>query len=267
MAQNTFHGAHYLADGFRMLTQKGIKRYVLIPLAINLILLSTALILLVSQVSSWSQWVEQTIASWGAWEWLGTALAWLMWPVVILGGILFIFFFFAMLANWIAAPFNGLLAEAVENKLHTTAGYDEKVLPEQGFWALVKDIPRLFGREWIKLKYYIPRALVCLLILFIPLIGALAFPIIWFIFNAWMMSVQYVDYPMDNHKIPFQDMLKALQQKRGGTFGFGAMVMLMTMIPFINLLVMPAAVCGATKMWYEHYRKDMLGSQSIKEYR
>ncbi|GAA4355110.1 sulfate transporter CysZ [Kangiella marina] len=261
MAQNSFEGAHYLANGFRMLLQKGIKRYVFIPLGINLTLLTIALIYLINQISFWAQWVEESVTSWGAWEWLGTALAWLVWPIVIVGAVLFIFFFFSMLANWIAAPFNGLLAEAVERKLHAENGNDDAPIEDEGFKGLIKDTPRLLKREWTKLKYYIPRALVCLLVLFVPIIGAIAFPIIWFVFNAWMMSVQYIDYPMDNHKIPFDDMLKTLQTTRSGTLGFGSLVMLCTMIPIINLLVMPAAVCGATQLWYENYRDKHLSKQ------
>lgn len=250
MPQNSFHGAHYLGQGFKMLTQKGIKRFVFIPLAINLVLLTVALIYVISQISDWSLTLNNWLADFGAFEWVMTLVSWLIWPLVIVGIILFVFFFFAMLANWIAAPFNGLLAEAVENKLR-----GEKSVPDQSIKELLKDVPRLLGREWTKLKYYIPRALACLLVLFVPLLGALAFPIIWFIFNSWMMSVQYIDYPMDNHKVPFEEMLSKLQESRSGTLGFGSMVMLMTMIPLVNLLVMPAAVCGATKLWYEHHRK------------
>ena len=135
MAQNTFHGAHYLAEGFRMLTQKGVKRYVFIPLVINLTLLSIALIYIISQLNDWSDGIAATIANWGAWEWVGTIASWLIWPLVIIGAVLFVFFFFSMIANWIAAPFNGLLAEAVENKLHTANGHQEKVLPDQSFAA------------------------------------------------------------------------------------------------------------------------------------
>lgn len=249
MPQNSFQGAHYLGQGFRMLTQKGIKRFVFIPLAINLTLLSIALIYVVSQVSDWTASINGWLSGLGAFEWVMTLVSWLIWPLVIVGIILFIFFFFSMLANWIAAPFNGLLSEAVENKLR-----GEPALPEQSFKEILKDVPRLLGREWTKLKYYIPRALACLLVLLVPVIGALAFPILWFAFNSWMMSVQYVDYPMDNHKVPFEKMLEDLRNSRNGTFGFGAVVMLATMVPLLNLLVMPAAVCGATKLWYENHQ-------------
>ncbi|NVJ66637.1 MAG: sulfate transporter CysZ [Gammaproteobacteria bacterium] len=249
MPQNSFQGAHYLGQGFRMLTQKGIKRFVFIPLVINLILLSIALFYVISQVSDWTMAINEWLKGLGAFEWIMTAVSWLIWPLVIVGIVLFVFFFFSMLANWIAAPFNGLLAEAVENKLR-----GEKSLPDQSLKEVLKDVPRLLGREWTKLKYYIPRALACLLVLLVPLVGALLFPVIWFVFNSWMMSVQYVDYPMDNHKVPFEKMLAELRNSRSGTLGFGSIVMLATMVPLLNLLVMPAAVCGATKLWYEHHQ-------------
>jgi CysZ protein len=69
-----------------------------------------------------------------------------------------------------------------------------------------------------------------------------------------MMTIQYVDYPFDNHKVPFPEMRDALKQKRGQALSFGAVVMLLTMVPIINLFVMPIAVCGATAMWVDHYR-------------
>ncbi|WP_251359941.1 sulfate transporter CysZ [Kangiella sp. TOML190] len=258
MPQNSFHGAHYLGQGFKMLTQKGIKRFVFIPLAINLTLLSIALIYVISKVSDWTVAINAWLASFDTFEWIMTAISWLIWPLVIIGVLLFVFFFFAILANWIAAPFNGLLAEAVENKLS-----GKKTVPEQSYREMLKDVPRLLKREWTKLKYYIPRALVCLLLLLVPLIGALLFPIIWFAFNSWMMSVQYLDYPMDNHKIPFEQMLAKLRQSRSGSLGFGAMVMLMTMLPIINLLVMPAAVCGATKLWFDHLKDKKHDSEPV----
>lgn len=249
MSQNRFSSAHYLVEGFKMLNQKGIKRFVFIPLAINLILLGTALFYVIAQVNDWTNSINQWLSGFGVFEWVMTLISWLIWPLVIIGIILFVFFFFSMLANWIAAPFNGLLSEAVENKLR-----GKKTLPDEPLSALLKDVPRLLKRELIKLTYYIPRALACLIILFVPLLGALIFPVIWFVFNSWMMSIQYIDYPMDNHKVPFDDMLKKLQSSRSSTLGFGSIVMLLTMIPIVNLLVMPAAVCGATKLWYEHYR-------------
>ena len=47
----------------------------------------------------------------GAWlDWL----RYLLWPLFVLTAVLLVFYTFSLLTNLIAAPFNGLLAEAVE---------------------------------------------------------------------------------------------------------------------------------------------------------
>jgi uncharacterized protein involved in cysteine biosynthesis len=41
-------------------------------------------------------------------------LNYLLWPVVVISVLLVFGYFFSTIANWIAAPFNGLLAEQLE---------------------------------------------------------------------------------------------------------------------------------------------------------
>jgi len=119
----------------------------------------------------------------------------------------------------------------------------------------VKDIPRTLGREFAKLAYYIPRALGFLLLFFIlPVFGQ----ILWFLFSAWMMAIQYCDYPFDNHKVAFKDMRRTLNQSRGNCFSFGIGVSIFSMIPIVNFLVMPVAICGATAMWVDNLKPKLL---------
>jgi uncharacterized protein involved in cysteine biosynthesis len=75
----------------------------------------------------------------------------------------------------------------------------------------MKDIPRIMKREWQKLAWYLPRAIVLLLLYFIPGIGQTVAPVLWFLFSAWMLAIQYCDYPFDNHKVPFKTMREAPQ--------------------------------------------------------
>jgi CysZ protein len=46
-------------------------------------------------------------------DWLGW-LEWLLWPVFILALLIIVFYSFTLIANLIASPFNGLLAEKTE---------------------------------------------------------------------------------------------------------------------------------------------------------
>lgn len=237
-------GPRYFLLGFKLIQTKGIKRYVIIPFIINLILFASAFGYLLTQVNPYIDWITTNLPDWLSW--LQSAIAFLVWPLALISMLLLSAFLFGTLANWIAAPFNGLLSAKIEEKLTNTP------LPNESPGELLKDIPRLFGREFIKLKYYLPRAAVFLLaFFFIPVIGQ----ILWFLFSAWMMAVQYCDYPFDNHKIPFNTMRNHLLTRKTENFGFGATVMLFSMIPLVNFLVMPIAICGATAMWADHHKQ------------
>jgi CysZ protein len=188
-----------------------------------------------SHIPSWLQW-----------------LSYLLWPVIVLSILLVFSYLFSTIANIIAAPFSGLLAEQLE------ASLTGKLLPDAGLWGIVKDLPRIMAREWQKLAYYLPRALGLLVLYFIPGIGQTVAPVLWFMFSAWMLSIQYCDYPFDNHKVSFQKMRSSLRQDKIDNLQFGALVSLFTMIPFLNLVILPVAVCGATAMWVDRYREQFI---------
>ncbi len=230
---------HYFFQGLGLLSTKGLRRFVLIPLSINLLLFAVAFFFLLQQVQGWVDYLMGFVP-----EFL-SFLSYVIWPLLVLSTVLTLAFSFTMIANFIAAPFNALLSEKVEQHLTGQA------LPDQGFTAFLKDVPRMLAREWTKFVYCFPRALVFLLaFFFIPLLGQL----MWFLFTAWMMAIQYCDYAYDNHKVPFDTMRKQLRADLGGSYGFGMTVAVASMVPFLNLLVMPIAVCGATALWVDRFK-------------
>ena len=89
-----------------------------------------------------------------------------------------------------------------------------------------------------------------LLVSFIPVVNAIA-PFLWFLLGAWMMSIQFVDYPMDNHQLGFGDVKEAVRSRRLSSMGFGGVVALCAGIPVVNFFVVPSAVVGATLLWCE----------------
>ena len=123
----------------------------------------------------------------------------------------------------------------------------------------MRDLPRLLRRQFQLLGYWLPKAILCLLLFFVPFVHVLA-PVLWFLFNAWMMSMQYMDYPMDNHRVSFARMRYQLAERRAFYLGFGSAVLLMSMIPIINVLVMPAAVIAATEVYVNDPVKGELAS-------
>ncbi len=109
-------------------------------------------------------------------------------------------------------------------------------------------LPRTIGRELRKLAYFAPRALALLVLSFIPVLNLAAAPL-WLLFGVWMMAVQYIDYPADNNKLSWADMMVWLRQRRWQSLSFGAVTYAALLVPVLNLLIMPAAVAGATLFW------------------
>lgn len=72
--------------------------------------------------------------------------------------------------------------------------------------------------------------------------------------------MQYYDYPFDNHKVSFADMRRALRQYKADNMQFGTLVSLFTIMPILNLVILPVAVCGATVMWVDRYRAQFVRS-------
>jgi CysZ protein len=234
-------GASYFFKGFSLIRQKGIRRFVFIPLAINALLFSFAFYFVYLELNTYMDSMMSWLPSWL--DWLSVVL----WPLAVLTILVVFSFIFSTVANWLAAPFNGLLSEKMEAILSGNEA------PKGSMLDIVKDIPRTLSREWQKLAYYLPRAIGFFIIMWLlPVVGQ----VIWFLFIAWMMAIQYKDYPFDNHKVPFATMKKMLKQKQGISYSFGITVALFSMIPIVNLVVMPVAICGATAIWVDHY-KDM----------
>ncbi|MEN8107563.1 MAG: sulfate transporter CysZ [Pseudomonadota bacterium] len=237
-----FNGFGYLREGLRLMRAPGLRRYVVIPTLISTILFTTAIMVGVHWLEILMNWLLGYLPSWLEW------LRYLLWPLFVLTGVLLIFYGFSLLTNLVAAPFNGLLAEAVEK--HLTG----QSLDDVGGWrAVLKDIVPGILSELRKLLYFIVRAIPMGMLFLVPGIN-LAAPFLWGLFSAWMLAIEYADYPMANHMLHFAEQKKRLRQRRLLSWGFGGGSLLITMIPVVNFLAMPASVAGATAMWVREFR-------------
>ncbi|WP_075181400.1 sulfate transporter CysZ [Pantoea sp. 1.19] len=242
-------GFHYFTQGWRLIRLPGIRRFVLLPLLVNVLLMGGAFIWLFYRLGDWIPALLSHVPDWLQW------INYLLWPLTVIAILLVFSYFFSTVANWIAAPFCGLLAEQLEARL------TGRPAPDAGWAALLKDVPRIVKREVQKLVWYLPRALVLLLLYFIPGVGQTLAPVLWFLFSAWTLSIQYCDYPFDNHKVSFATMRAALRQHKATHMQFGSLVSLFTLIPLLNLAIMPVAVCGATAMWVDNYRSRLASAR------
>lgn len=248
---NNKSGWDYFVFGWRLIQQPGITRFVILPMLANIVVMSLLFWWLFSSITAVLDIGLSYIPGWLQW------LSYLASFVIILTMAIFFCYFFSTITNVIAAPFNGLLAEQVEAKL------TNKPAPDTSIWSLVKDVPRILKREVYKLVYYILWAIPLFFFTWIPVIGQTVGPLVWFIFTAWMINIQYADYAFDNHKVSFYRMREMLKQNRVDNVIFGSLVSLFTMIPILNLVIMPVAVCGSTAMWVDLYRVQVYQDESL----
>ena len=232
-----------LQQGFRLIFKPGFRVLIWTPILINLIiyiLLGIALFDLFGGV------VERGVSYIPEWLNFLVPVAWTLFTIAML---LMFGYSFALLASVIASPFNGLLAEKVAE--HKGVRDYNAPFTLEALWLLIR---RSLKRELIKMRYFLPRILLALLatftIGFIPVIGWLV-SFCAFLWAAWSMSIQFIDYPADNDQIGFQETLKRVQTQRLQCLALGAIIILMMGIPVLNLFVIPAAVAGATLFWLE----------------
>lgn len=228
-----------LSRGTRLVYTAGLRRYVFVPILVNLLVYAALLYYVLSHFGTWLEGWMAMVPGWLDW------LSWLIWPLFVVSLVLIVFFTFTLITHLIAAPFYGFLAEKVE--LVVTG---QPPLDDRGYLRIIIDS---IGRELVKLAYILPRMLLLFVISWIPAINIIA-PLLWALFSAWTMAITYLDYPMDNNKVSFADMRRRLNRRRIPTLTYGGWVTLITWLPLANLFLLPGAVAGAVLMWDRHYR-------------
>jgi CysZ protein len=241
MISDFFGGFRYVLRGFGLMNQPGLRRYVLAPLAINVLLFSLGLWYLGSQF--------EALLSWMLPDWLDWA-RWLLWPIFAVAALLIVFYTFTLLANFVGAPFNSLLAAKLEEHLTGQAP------PEGGsLRAVMLGLGKSLAGEALKLGYLALWMIPLLILFLIPGLNLLA-PLAWFAFGAWMLSIEYADFPMGNHEMYFKQERALMRRNKPLALGFGAGLMLMTLVPVLNFLAMPVGVTGATALWAERLKNQ-----------
>lgn len=237
MLADIARGARYALRGFGLVRRPGILRYALLPLLINVLLFGGGIWFGAGAFQDWMGWL---LPDWLD-IWLVRALLWIVFAA---GAVLVVFYAFTLLANLIAAPFNGLLAERVEQHLRGARG------PEGIERGVAAEAVASVGAEVRKLVYLAAWSMPLLLLFLVPGVN-LAAPLLWLAFGAWMMALEYLDCPLGNHGVTFRDGRGLIARRRGTAFGFGGTIMALTAVPGLNLVIMPIAVCGATALYVD----------------
>lgn len=231
-------GVAALPLGFRLLGTRGVPALLAIPFGVTLIVYGAVLALtlpplldlLSGLTTGWPQWVLDWFG------WLIVVLKWLLGTLLVL----LVGWLGVMLAGILAGPFYGQISAKVEARLT-----GQRANLERGLGA---EFAAAVGRELQKLLWSVPRLLALLLLGLIPGLNILSAPLSLLI-GAWIMAVQFADFSPENRGLSFREARYVLGDRQALVLGFGLPTAFGIGIPFLNLLVAPAAVAGGTAVW------------------
>lgn len=236
----------YLKQGLTLAQARGLRAYVIIPMVFNVLVFGGLYYFFGQWIGGW---VAELTAGWefsGTWSFLNPAVDFLVGAAVVLVWIVLLGLLasvFTLSVQLIAAPFMGFLSEKVD------VGVTGQPMPDESILAMTV---RVFKRELRKTWYWLWRALLILLVVlviyFIPVVNVLA-SAVWFLWSGWLIGMQYIDYSADNRQVPFTVMLERLKRKPLLVLTFGSVVLGLTMLPLVNLFIMPVAVIAGTLIW------------------
>jgi len=71
-------------------------------------------------------------------------------------------------------------------------------------------------------------------------------PLLWGLFGAWGISMEYLAYPLENEGVLFKQQREMQKMIPVGALSFGSIVLLGLTIPIFNIIMPPVAVVSAT---------------------
>lgn len=228
-----FNGMRCMMLGLGHLSTKGLKRFIILPMMFNFLLFMGLFYLIYHYLFPYSYAYLDKLPAWLHF------ISGLLFVVFIISFFLLFLSVFTVIFNLIAAPFNGLLAEKAQHILYGSS------IPSISFADM---IARTIKRQGQFIVYFLPRFVGMCLLFFVPFLQPI-YPILWFFFNAWMLSFQYQDFAMDNNLIDFNEMKSIIKGNKLRSLGFGSLINLASFIPILNFFTMPAAVIGSVILY------------------
>ena len=221
--------------------QPRLLQYIVIPFLINALVFSAAVYL---GLDFFGSTVVESIPRGEAWYW--SVIYWLLWIVAVLLTAVLVFFSFTVVGNLLASPFNDLLSERVEEVLS----------------GLVNNEPFTFGRffreawQTILMEAKKMWVFVVIMVLILPLnllpgIGNALYTLLAIGLTLFFLSFEYLGFVMVRKGRFFREQKTYIFARRFLMLGFSCGVMVILAVPFFQLLCIPLAVIGATRLWCE----------------
>lgn len=166
------------------------------------------------------------------------------------GSILIMVLVFTAITLAIGGPAYEKISELVEKELGDA--------PEAVDEPVIRSLPRSVGQSITLVLVSLAGAIVFALLALVPVIGQTVIPVLSTIFGSWMLCIELLGTPFQRRgMVTIAERRQAMRQHRVHTLGFAVPTFLLLAVPFLSVLVFPAAAAGGTML-----ARDLLRSRS-----
>lgn len=169
-------------------------------------------------------------------QWILYALAALL---LVAAFALVVIFGFTAIGCVIAAPF----LEALSEKVEIHEGW--RAL-SGGVRQALSDIVGSLRTALLVIVLFLASQATLLLLLFVPVLGQIAYAVLAPPVGGFFLAVQFFDPPLGRRRLAAGARLAVLWRHKLETTGFGLAIFLSTLAPLLNFMLLPAAAIGAT---------------------
>jgi CysZ protein len=177
--------------------------------------------------------------------WADNVLKAVAWIVLGIAG----FSIFISVAALIAAPFNEMLSEAIEERVTGVKG------PKFRIWRFVVDVAVGIAHAARRVAVYlVVMGGLLILGLVVPVVGTVIAGVLGFIATARFASYDAYDAVWARRRWRYRAKMAYLQEHRWRTLGMGAIVAAVLIVPGLNLIALSIGATAATLRMIEQDR-------------
>lgn len=201
----------------------------LIPALIAFVVCVAALVLLGTNAMEIADFLTPFADSWGWRDAFRVTVS----IVLFLGGLALAVLTFTALTLAIGEPFYEKLSGTVDE----VPGYEERP-----WW---RTLPRSIRDSLVTLGYVLLFTIPLFFLGFIPVVGQTVVPVIGAAISGFFLTVELTTLSMERRDLPRKARFALLRANKPAALGFGVVVFLLFLVPFVAIIAMPAAVAGA----------------------
>lgn len=236
-----FRGARFL------IANKGLKRYAILPLILNVFLYGLAILVFFHFLWNWDIY----LVAWDFWgpvgRWISAVVNWMGWLIKAVVAALSLgaaFFTFTGVGMALASPLNDILSEKTE--MAYIGGYNKMTLP---FRFTFKAGLLSAGDSFRNLAKQFFCTLIALPFLLVPVVGFVPM----FLVGAYFAGFGFLDAAMARNFLRPKHKKLLADSAFWEIVGMGSAMQACFAIPFLGMLLMPVGVVAGTLL---HCRTD-----------